>query len=337
VRQAAERTYSGLVNGLIPFRGSTDEMGVVKVSQGKGEIAAIGPLTGIRVGDFVTVVGTESQHPQYGMRVKARHIHVSLPDNLGDAINWMWRHFDMDRVWTNAALRHWMSGGRTLNDLYQAIQLDRQEALKLLSPNTQSELCSQGGHYYDHAADGYPKLRAYLQRFYAVSGAVELGLTTQEAQALFRALGSDALKRLREDPYTAYYYVEGLPFGKVDKIYLSDPKHDVDDDYRVRAVIVHTMRDRTEEGHTAIYYDDLVDYMAEKHPSLPRQKLIDLIDSLTPDQIVAYASPGGLAMLQPRECAQHEQGIAAFIKCGQVPSTSELREGERDAAPYEDD
>jgi exodeoxyribonuclease V alpha subunit len=78
-----------------------------------------------------------------------------------------------------------------------------------------------------------------------------LGLGPWQANAAMRALGSDAERRVREDPYVLASGIPGLGFATADRL-AGAMGFEPDDPRRARAGLVHTLRVAADEGHSRL-------------------------------------------------------------------------------------
>lgn len=317
----SEVEVSGVVSDVLRFRGSQDHMGVITlIDAEKKKQKVVGVVEGIRVGDSIEVTGYEVQHPHYGGQIRALHIHTALPRHREAVSDWLIRHFGVP--WSNARnlVDEWyaehnkigIAGAPNSTPISGPGDI---EAIRLWN-NLLIDSPALKQLFAKHKAiDQYADVRGYVVRKSVTDTLVRMGLETKEAFALFQLRGSKAAEELKADPYVVYYYLDGTPFAKIDKIYLDQPGNKKDDDRRVRASCLHELRSCTDEGHTAMYYDDFIDLIEELHPEFSAQKLVGNIQTLMPDFIMLYGSP---AMVQLAPYARFEAGIAEFVTFGKV-------------------
>jgi hypothetical protein len=323
-REKTEVEVSGVVEDLIRFRNSNDGVGVAKVELSSGtEEQVIGVLVGIELGDYIEVTGVEYDHPHHGKQIRAKVIHVLLPKDRRSTVGWLTRHFGMLHSAAEDLISDWYTSFSTVGaatsspaSIYmpapEGTDFEIARFMQLLRWNDASIRTFFDKH---NATMTYPSVQAYVLRKMTVDDLLKLGLDTKEAHALFRARGREAAAELKQDPYTAYYYIQDMPFTKIDKIYLSQRGNAPNDPKRLRAVCLHELKDRADEGHTAMYYDDFLDYMSEKYPTMSAQRFVSCLDQLMPEFLTLYGDP---QMIQLVTHARYEAGIAEFITYGKV-------------------
>ncbi len=324
-----EVTVSGVVLDVLEFRGSADHMGVITLLDAeRKKQKVVGVVEGVRVGDSIEVSGHEHEHPHYGMQIRAQHIRTTLPETKKTASEWLIRHFgvgwkdaqDLVEDWyRDFAMLPYATGGSGSGDI-ELIRLWDLVALDII-------IVRQHFKCYPSAEKVYFKVREYVVRKQVTDRLVRMGLDTKEAFALYGIRGVQAADELQQDPYIVYYYLDGIPFKKVDDIYLAKSGNKKNDDRRVRAVCLYELRSCTDDGHTAMYYDDFVDLLEEIHSEFSATKLISNVQTLIPEFITLYGSP---SMVQLTPYARFEAGIAEFVVLGKVetlpPETEEHEE-----------
>lgn len=316
----SEVEVAGVVVDVLRFRGSQDHMGVITiVDPSKKKQKVVGVVEGVRNDDSIEVTGYEVEHPHYGPQVRAQQIRSILPRDKSSLSDWLIRHFGVG--WSDARnlVDEWYTEFATLGQavapavaitgpgdietvrLWNNILVDAPEVKKLFEKH--------------RASAQYIDVRTYVVRKNVTDTLVRMGLETKEAFALYTLRGSAAADELKADPYVVYYYLDGTPFSKIDKIYLDQPGNKANDDRRVRATCLYELRSCTDEGHTAMYYDDFIALIEELHPEFSAMRLMSNIQSLMPEFVMLYGNP---AMVQLAPYARFEAGIAEFVTFGKV-------------------
>lgn len=317
-RDKTEISTAGIVTDVFMFRGSSEHIGVLTVLDSeKKKLKVVGVVEGIRVGDNVEVTGYEQEHPHYGLQIRAQKIDTTLPRSRHVMSEWLTRHFGIGFLQAKDIVADWYEdvskiapaqksafitpGDFELSRLWGAI-IDNVPMIREL--------------FDKHRADGaYTEVRQYVVRKHVTDALVRMGLDTKEAFALYMIRGERAADELRNDPYVVYYYLEGVLFRKIDEIYLAQKGNKKNDDRRIRATCLFELRSCTDEGHTAMYYDDFLALLEELHPEFSGTKLLTNIQELIPDFMMLYGNP---PMIQLSAYARYEAGIAEFVTRGKV-------------------
>lgn len=305
----AETKFGGIVFDVMPFRGSQDGAGVITLQSptGKGKgLKIIGVVEGVKPGDEVEGHGLQVEHPHYGLQIRAARIRTKLPSAVPEAQEWLTRHFvvpwtqarDFMSAWGHAAT--YSSQEECVAKLWRAV-VDPNSAVQDLLVQFMPGV----------AAD----IRNYVLRKLVIDELVELNLDTKDAFALYRILGNAAVTRVREDPYTSYYYLDNVSFNKLDAIYLDQAGNQKGDVKRVKAVCLYALRSCADDGHTAMYYEDFMALVEAEYPEFSPGLLLSTVQDLIPEFMVLYGSP---TMIQLTHNADYEAGISEFIALGSV-------------------
>ncbi len=320
-RERTEISVSGVVTDVFMFRGSADRMGVITLYDAeKKKQKVVGVVEGIRTGDNIEVTGFEQEHPHYGLQVRAQKIDTILPRSKNTMSEWLTRHFGIGWLDAKSLLEDWYSNFSTLGTAPSPaavpITMPGDFELARLWSNIIIDGAAVKAHFKKHnAGSEYTAVRQYVVRKHVTDTLVRMGLDTKEAFALYQIRGEKAADELRQDPFVVYYYLDGVPFKKIDEIYLAQRGNKKNDDRRVRAMCLYELRSCTDEGHTAMYYDDFLALMEELHDSFSGTKLIGNLQSLMPEFIMLYGNP---PMVQLAPYARFEAGIAEFVTGGKI-------------------
>jgi hypothetical protein len=313
----------GVVRDVLRFRGSAEGMGVITLMDKDGtRQKAVGVCEGISPGDYVEVSGYEQEHPTYGMQIRAQRVVTSFPTTKKTFLEWIQRHFQAPWKNANALVEDWYENFGTLGQspkgggsLVPLTGPGDFELIRLWNMVVSDQTGAQVVFAKHGLSAEFIDIKMFVQRKNTVDGLMKMGLDTKEAHALFMARGNRALEELRTDPYVVYYYLENVPFAKIDKVYLGQPENKKVDDRRVKAVCLHELRSCTDEGHTAMYYSDFIDLVEETYPEFSVTRLMSNFDALIPEFVTLYGSP---TMVQLTPYARYEAGIAEFVVTGRV-------------------
>lgn len=310
-----------MVVEIIPFKASVDRTGVVKVRDSEKKIrTVIGTIEDIAYGDYVEVTGVERHHPHHGLQVRASTIKTTYPTEKESTIEWLIRHLKMSRYNAEGIVVDWLVG-------YPNDTTSVAARIEGLWVGAAEPLISLRDEIFDvFNAHGllveFNLLTTITEKKKVMDELVELGLDTKEAYVLYLERGRRAAEEVREDPYIVYYYVDTVPFDKIDKIYLRRPDTLKTDDRRVRALCLQRVRDFVENGDTAVRYDDLIDMLEEKHDYLTATMLIDNLHTLVPEMLSLYYMEQQGMLVQPKDLAKYEDGFALWLIKGLHPETS---------------
>lgn len=319
---------SGLVTDILRFRGSEDRSGVMTVRDAhRVKHKVVGVTEGVEIGSFIRAEGKPVVHQVYGPQLRAQTVHVELPSSRDAAPEWFYRHFDMSLSAATELVKDWYDDFANLGAPKASTakgdgDFELQRLWECLGASAGTAARSVENLFTKHGLqEVYLEVRAYVMRKEAVDALVGLGLSTKEAHLLYKARGSGITAEMAQDPYTAYLYVESISFKKMDDIYLARRGTTKQDDHRVRALCLFYLRkDASDNGHTAIEYDDFIRIMEEKKDKFSATKILHNLHRLMPEFVTQYGDP---AMLQLAHLAEYESGIAEWVTTGRITRTDD--------------
>ncbi|WNV77786.1 AAA family ATPase [Geodermatophilus sp. DSM 44513] len=108
---------------------------------------------------------------------------------------------------------------------------------------------------------------------------VGAGLDAKLASTAADALGNDAARRLRDDPW-ALLGLTGVTLGDADRLAIAVlPGADRQDTRRGRAVVAHTLRTATRDGHTVLPVDLVVAALRAEQVADPAAAIVAAVES----------------------------------------------------------
>ncbi|MDP9429657.1 MAG: AAA family ATPase [Actinomycetota bacterium] len=108
---------------------------------------------------------------------------------------------------------------------------------------------------------------------------VGAGLEARLAASAADALGNDAARRLRDDPW-ALLGLPGVTLGDADRLAIAVlPGADRQDSRRGRAIVAHTLRTATRDGHTVLPADLVVAALRAEQIADPAAAIVAAVDS----------------------------------------------------------
>lgn len=216
-------------------RGEVVEARVLKEGWGRARLkngeCIMGTVLGISTGDTIEARGRWSEDARYGKQFKAQTIRTTIPSDSRGAIAWL-------------SSRLPGLGAKRATELVQRFGVPNLYEVIAQRPE---ELCSVKGITPELAE----KIRAEHER---VKGEAEemttlLGwITDSQVRKCKELWGKKTLAILREDPYRLAEEISGFGFKRSDEI---ARKMGLPHDHpsRIRACIVHVLREAEGEGH----------------------------------------------------------------------------------------
>lgn len=198
-----------------------------------GPVTVAGYLAGVQVGETLQVRGTWEQHPRYGPQLKIHSYDVILPATV-DGIRTFLESGGIKGIGPSLAAR-----------LVQAFGAD---TLRIIEKAPQ-RLCEISGIGEAKAAMIHAGFREHqvlkdIVRFLQAAGA-----PVSLAAKVYKQYGAGAQNLIREDPYILARDFAGPGFLAADAL-ARQQGMDPEDPERVRACILHLVRQNLDDGHS---------------------------------------------------------------------------------------
>ena len=229
------------------FRNEENGYSVVEMRSGRESIVAVGTLPALAAGEQVLLTGGWVEHPQYGKQWKATACEIRKPTTL----------LGIERYLGSGLIRG--IGPATARLIVQEFG---KETLDILSGHPE-RLVEIPGIGKKRAA----QLAQSFQEQYGAREAMvflqSYGVSPSLAVKISKAYGSDAQRRIRENPYRLIDDIEGVGFLTADRIALSlgIPQ---DSDYRLKAGLKYALQEAANgEGHTYLPRETLLERAAQ--------------------------------------------------------------------------
>ncbi len=153
-------------------------------------------------------------------------------------------------------------------------------------PERLAEVEGIGRHRVDSIVSSWVEQKAARDVLIYLRGR---GLGEAHAMKIYKIYGSDSLARIQRDPYLLCREVNGIGFKTADQLAL-EMGYGEDSLERIRAGLLHTLREMTSDGHTCIEKELLLQRMAELLP-IERERLeIALEHSVDEEDLVLRES-----------------------------------------------
>lgn len=285
-----------LIGQLVEFRVRGDDFwgtGVVKTRHDGGEVAIVGKLCGVKVGDTLKLGGRWVVHDRYGRQFKVSRCDVVLPSDTLGVVSWL------------AATLPQVSRRRA-----EAIveRFGVQGTWQVLDQRDAAKLCEIDGITPDRAQEileAYAQGKGERDRSVALR---EWGLTDSQIARVVAEWGDDAVERIRNNPYDLMRYVSGFGWKRADEIALHMGLSR-EAPARIAAGVRHTLELAVVEGHCYSPAGALV--------AISAKKILGVVDSLVWPALERMVERGELVRVEHRvylpALAQVEQSLAESL------------------------
>ncbi|MBE5787851.1 MAG: ATP-dependent RecD-like DNA helicase [Clostridiales bacterium] len=279
------------------FRNEENGYTVMEARVGREEITVVGTLPALAPGEQITLEGAWIEHPQYGRQWKATACEIKKPTTL----------LGIERYLGSGLIRG--MGPATAKLLVQEFGT---RTLDILSehPERLTEVSGIGRKRAAQLAESFREQYAVREAMVFLQS---YGVSPALAVKIGKVYGSDAQRKIRENPYRLIDDIEGVGFLTADRIALSlgIPQ---ESEFRLQAGLKYVLRQAAGgEGHTYLPKEMLLEQAAKGLRVSPGLLTHPLDQLLFAREIIGLDVPGCQAlMLAPYYYAEKE--IARYLR-----------------------
>ncbi len=246
------------------------------------EIAVVGTMMGVNVGESVELIGRWTIHPEYGKQFTVEQMRAVLPATVAGIEKYLGSGLirGVGPVTAKRIVRHF--GVETLEIIEQ-------------TPERLNEVPGVGKVRTQTIILAWAEQKAIKEVMIFLQSH---GVSTSLATKIYKFYGDDAITIVRGDPYRLARDIYGIGFLTADRIAQAMGLAP-DAPERVAAGIAYALNQATDEGHVFLPTVDLVQQAVELLAVTPPQIGLGLVRLWGDDQIKITATPGAEEMLLP--------------------------------------
>ena len=211
----------------------------------ESDVAIVGYLPFVNKGDMLIVTGNTVTHPDYGEQFKVISFEKVMPETL-DAL---------EKYLGNGLIKG--VGAATAKKIVKKFKKDTVRVIR----NEPERLAEIKGITKEKALEISESFIENWNLWQIVGFLERFGIGAQSAQNIFKKLGSDAIEKIKEDPYILEETGVKCDFSQVDRMALSIgiEKSSI---RRIEAGIIHALNLATFNGHSCVLKTSLIQYVA---------------------------------------------------------------------------
>lgn len=221
------------VEGIV-YRNAENGYSVLDVSADGKLITAVGSLSCVEPGEELRMRGKWVVHPTFGMQFKADSCERKIPKSAGDMLRYL----------SSGAVKG--IGPATATKIVEKFQEDTFDVLEN-SPDLLAQIKGISLEKAEKISESFKKQFAVREVMIALE---KYGMSAAECLSAYKALGSNAVERISENPYLLCSLKIGLSFIRADEI--ASAFQSVKPIYRERAGIIHIVSHNLQNGHTCL-------------------------------------------------------------------------------------
>ena len=263
------------------FRNEENGYSVVQMRAGRESVTVVGVLPALAAGEQVVLAGAWVEHPQYGRQWKAAHCEILKPTTL----------LGIERYLSSGLIRG--VGPATAKLLVEAFGKRTMDVLSE-QPERLLEVPGIGKKRAKQIAESFQEQYAAREAMVFLQ---TYGVSPSLAVRISRVYGTEAQKKIRENPYRLIDDIEGVGFLTADRIALS-LGIPADSEYRLRSGLKYILMEAAAgEGHTYLPKEKLLE-AAGRALRADRETLEPQLDALLfAREIIAMDVDGQEALL----------------------------------------
>ncbi len=232
----------GSVEEII-FRNKSNGYSVLTVLCDGLSTTAVGIMSDVNIGDELKLVGVWKTHPTYGEQFSFEYYEQFMPATTDSILKYLSSGAVKGIGRATAKRLVDAFGEQTLEVMRD--EPERLEQIRGISKDKARSIASEIRKTF-----GMREVMIYLEKYH---------ISTQEAVKVWKALGTEAISLIEQNPYILCESSVNVPFDRADHIAAALDKP-CDDEFRIRAGLIYIARYNSGNGHTC----------------LPKQKLLEV-------------------------------------------------------------
>ena len=243
------------------------------------EIAIIGNMIGVHVGESVELGGRWTVHPEYGKQFAVEQMKQVLPATIAG----------MEKYLGSGLIRG--VGPKTAKRIVAHFGVETLNVIEQ-TPERLVEVPGVGRHRTHVIQQAWAEQRAIKEVMLFLQS---YGVSTSLATKIYKEYGDDAVAVVKSNPYRLARDIYGIGFLTADKIAqaMGLPS---DAPQRVAAGVAYALNEASEDGHLFLPVDKLVAAAAELLHVAPQQVSLGITALWTDAQVKVAPSPGAEAL-----------------------------------------
>ena len=243
------------------------------------EIAIIGNMVGVHVGESVELSGRWTVHPEYGKQFAVEQMKQVLPATIAG----------MEKYLGSGLIRG--VGPKTAKRIVAHFGVETLNVIEQ-TPERLVEVPGVGRHRTQVIQQAWAEQRAIKEVMLFLQS---YGVSTSLATKIYKEYGDDAVAVVKSNPYRLARDIYGIGFLTADKIAqaMGLPP---DAPQRVAAGVAYALNEASEDGHLFLPVDKLVAAAAELLHVAPQQVSLGITALWTDAQVKVAPSPGAEAL-----------------------------------------
>ena len=260
-----------------------------------GSITCTGICLDLHLNDQFLLRGSIKEHPRYGIQFAFETIEEIMPSSEKAIVDYLCSGY-IKGIFRTLAERITETFGADTLDI-----IDRE-------PERLLEIKGISAKRFELIMTSWNEHRSMRALFLFLK---PFGFSIAQTNAIFFVFGAEAISRIQANPYALAFQFQKISFDLIDKMALSLGIPE-DSPLRLKTILLHVLRESTNQGHVYLPKEMLYDLAIKKVP-LEKETFEELVMSLQEDRSIVAES---YASLGEKNAASHSQNeeIAIYLR-----------------------
>lgn len=238
------------------------------------ETTVVGYLPFIEKGDSLKIIGNFVEHPEYGKQIKIETFEKLMPDDIDSIESYL----------ANGKFRG--VGPATAKKM---VNIFGKDVINIIKFEPEKLVCIKG-ITRERAIEISENFNENWEVWQIVSYLKKFDIGPQNAETIYKQLGIETINKIEENPYILIDLAVHVNFIQIDKVALK-MGIDIENDKRIRSGIKYSLKLSTNNGHCAVLYENLIQFVKE---------LLDVSEEMVENNII-YLKTKNEIFIEDRE------------------------------------
>lgn len=235
----------GRIRDII-YRNEINSYTIATFETDEEETTVVGYLPFIEKGDNLKITGNFVEHPEYGRQLKIETFEKLMPEDLDSIENYL-ANGKFKGIGPATAKRMVNTFGKDVINIIK-FEPEKLSCIKGITEEKAIEISQSFNENWE-----VWQIVSYLEKF---------GIGPQSAEGIYKKLGPNTITTIEENPYILIDLTVRVNFAQIDQIAIKMGM-DLENDKRIRSGIKYALKLSTNNGHCAVLYENLVQFVKD--------------------------------------------------------------------------
>lgn len=235
----------GRIRDII-YRNEINSYTIATFETDEEETTVVGYLPFIEKGDNLKITGNFVEHPEYGRQLKIETFEKLMPEDLDSIENYL-ANGKFKGIGPATAKRMVNTFGKDVINIIK-FEPEKLSCIKGITEEKAIEISQSFNENWE-----VWQIVSYLEKF---------GIGPQSAEGIYKKLGANTITTIEENPYILIDLTVRVNFAQIDQIAIKMGM-DLENDKRIRSGIKYALKLSTNNGHCAVFYENLIQFVKD--------------------------------------------------------------------------